>query len=219
MANNHTSQSNSPEHNLDQQLDHALESYLPQPRAGLEQRILAHTQTITPRPTLLRPRLAFLAASMLAASALLAILFAMPGNIPAPRSTNTVASTSAPPKSQKAQPPKERPAPANLAALESKPVVQHQPIRKPHRARYTPQDTNLPYLAVFPAPAPPTPQEQELADLAARYPNLLEQARKPMFTAGPQILIIKPIHIQPLKIAPLSIAKLNPQPNHPENAQ
>lgn len=223
MANNLYPQNNSADRDLDQQLDRALESYLPQPRAGLEQRILAHAQTLSPRPPWLRPRFALIAASALAAAALVAIFLAAPPPTSAPRNANAVASKVS--LSHPAEPaPTAAPtaAPTTTALLTPKPTPKLTAIRKPHHTSHTPSESNLPHLAVFPAPAPPTPQEQELAEFAARYPKLLQEAFKPIPKATAEAITIQPIQIKPLSIAPLSVARDNhqqsPIPHHPENA-
>lgn len=221
MANNFLPQNNPRNHNLDQQLDHALQSYLPQPRAGLEQRILARAQTVTPRRIWLQPRSAYIAASVLAACVIAAIFLAMPGRIATSHSRNVVASKILPSQPVKTAP--VQPVPTNRATFATLPVTQPIMVRKSRHAPPTPSESNLPRLAVFPAPAPPTPQEEELAMFAARYPKLLVEAFKPMPSANPAPITIQPIQIKPLTIAPLSVAQLDhqqsPISHRPENAQ
>lgn len=95
------------------------------------------------------------------------------------------------------------------------------PIRRRHRKIHSPSESNLPQLAVFPAPAPPTPQEEELAIFAARYPKLAREAFKPITMPKTKPIVIQPIQIKPITIAPLSIAKLDSTqpavPHQPEN--
>lgn len=223
MANNFHPQNNSADCDLDQQLDRALESYLSQPRAGLEQRILARAKSIPPRSFWLQPRFAFLAVSAVAACALAASFLAMPGKQSAPRRANAVVSKASP--SHPAAPP---PAPAATAAptatalLTPKPTPKLTAIRKPHHTPHTPSESNLPRLAVFPAPAPPTLQERELAELAVRHPKLLQEAFKPIPKAKAEPITIQPIQIQPITIKPLSVAQndhhQSPISHHPENA-
>lgn len=218
MADSFPAQDNQQDQAFEQQINRALDSYLPQPRAGLEQRILARTQTIAPRPAWLRPRFAILAASAVAACAVAAILLGTPRSVSTPHNARNAVAAKAP-QSQPNKTAPARSAPAHLAALTPKPAA----TRKSHSAPHEPSESNLPHLAVFPAPEPPTPQEQELATFAAHYPKLLQQAFRPMPEPKPEPITIRPVQIKPITIQPLSIKQLNHQQNpilhHPENAQ
>ncbi len=211
MANDFRNPDHPTNHDLERQLDDALQHYLADPAPGIERRVLARAQAAPPRPLFwMRSRLAWTGALALAACLLAALFLTRPARVPAP---NHAAATALPSPAAQPRPTLPAiPAGAKLVARLPEHAANLPLLRKPHRAAPpAPGKSNLPQLAVFPAPAPPTPQEQELATLAGRYPKQLEQATQPIPGAKPKPITIQPLQIKPITITPLSVARVDHQ--------
>lgn len=188
---------------LDQQLDGALQRYVVEPSAGMEQRLMASMRAAATHEHRRTWRAGMIWASGLALTAGMVLLVTG-----APHSARTAVRSSATRIAAVAPTPVSRGPRIAIPAKDPQLLA----VRVPQRAG---RPESLPKLAVFPAPVPLSPQERALERLAAE-PKLAAEVLQPA-----PALKIAPIEIKPLEIAPLQVAQLGPNRNEalqpPEN--